>query len=286
MTILAKSNLSKMSDSVRTVLLTGGSSGIGAATAAILCDSGMTVYAASRSGKAPEGYEGRENLVPVVMDVNDEAAIKAVIERIVAERGSLDAVVCNAGNGIAGPVEETSVEEVESQFSTTFYGVVKTIQACLPGFRDQGHGRIVTISSVAAVAPLPFQGFYSCAKAGILQLTKVVSMEAGPFGVQTCCILPGDVKTGFTKARKVALKAQDPSSPYHGMTVRGIKHMEKDEQKEGMPPKVIADAVLRQLKKRRMKPEVTPSFLYGMLVWAIRRFPQSLVLKVIWKMYS
>jgi short-subunit dehydrogenase len=98
--------------------------------------------------------------------------------------------------------------------------------------------------------------------------------------------LPGDVKTGFTKARKVALKAQEPSSPYHGMTVRGIKHMEKDEQKEGMPPKVIADAVLRQLKKKRMKPEVTPSFLYSVLVWAIRRFPQSIVLKVIWKMYS
>jgi hypothetical protein len=53
-----------------------------------------------------------------------------------------------------------------------------------------------------------------------------------------------------------------------------------------MPPRVIAKAVLGQLKKKRMKPEVTPSFLYSVLVWAIRRFPQSIVLKVIWKMYS
>ena len=270
---------------MKTVLVTGGSSGIGAATARILCDAGMKVYAASRSGKAPEGYAGNPGIVPVVMDVNDPVAIGAVVQRILDECGSLDAVVCNAGNGIAGPIEETSVEEVQAQFSTTFYGVVKTIQACLATFRRQGRGRVVTISSVAAVAPLPYQGFYSSAKAAILQMTKALAIETRDFGIQSCCVMPGDVRTGFTKARRVAAKALDSDSPYREATIRGVAAMEKDEN-GGMEPEVIAKAVLRQLRRKRMKPEVTPTFLYSLLVWAIRRFPQSLVLTVLKKMYS
>lgn len=274
-----------MKTNVRTVLVTGGSSGIGAATARLLCDAGMTVYAASRSGKAPEGYSQNGNMIPVVMDVNDAQAIVEVVERIVREQGSLDAVVCNAGNGIAGPIEETSIEEIEAQYSTTFYGVVKTVQTCMPVFRMQGHGRVVTVSSVAALAPLPYQGYYSCVKAGILQLTKALAIEAKDFGVQCCVVMPGDVKTGFTKARRVAEKAQKVDSPYYDGTVKALAAMAKDER-EGMNPEVIGNAILKQLRRRRMKPEVTPTFLYSLLVFAIRRLPQGLVLKVIGWMYS
>lgn len=274
-----------MKENVKVVLLTGGSSGIGAAAAKLMCDAGMTVYAASRSGKAPEGYSGNMNMHPVVMDVNDADAIAETVGRILAEQGNLDAVVCNAGNGIAGPVEETSIEEVEAQFSTTFYGVVKTIDACLPIFRKQGYGRVVTVSSVAAVAPLPYQGFYSAVKAGILNLTKALAIETRCFSIQCCSIMPGDVKTGFTAARKVALKAQDESSPYRTHTLRGVDAMSKDEL-NGMEPEVIGRAILRQLRRRRMKPEVTPTFIYSLLVWAIRRFPQSFILRIIGKMYS
>ena len=274
-----------MKENVRTVLVTGGSSGIGAATARLLCDAGFVVYAASRSGKAPEGYSQNGNMVPVVMDVNDAEAVASVVGRIVRERGSLDAVVCNAGNGIAGPIEETSIEEIEAQYSTTFYGVVKTVQACLPVFRSQGHGRVVTVSSVAALAPLPYQGYYSCVKAGILQLTKALAIETKEFGVQCCVVMPGDVKTGFTKARKVAEKSQSEASPYYKGTVRAVEAMAKDER-VGMPPEVIGKAILKQLQRRRMKPEVTPTFLYSLLVFAIRRLPQRLVLRVLGWMYS
>ena len=274
-----------MKGDVKVVLITGGSSGIGAAAAKLMCDAGMTVYAASRSGKAPEGYSEGKHMHPVVMDVNDATAVAAVVDRIISEQGRLDAVVCNAGNGIAGPVEETSIEEVEAQFRTTFYGVVKTIDACLPIFRKQGHGRVVTVSSVAAVAPLPYQGFYSAVKAGILNLTKALAIETKDFGIQCCSVMPGDVKTGFTAARKVAVKAQDADSPYFLKTLKGLEAMTKDEV-NGMKPEVIGRAIVRQLRRRRMKPEVTPTFIYSLLVWAIRRFPQSFVLRIIGKMYS
>lgn len=274
-----------MKTNVRTVLVTGGSSGIGAATARLLCDAGMTVYAASRSGKAPEGYSQNGNMIPVVMDVNDAQAIVEVVERIVREQGSLDAVVCNAGNGIAGPIEETSIEEIEAQYSTTFYGVVKTVQACLPVFRKQGHGRVVTVSSVAALAPLPYQGYYSCVKAGILQFTKALAIETKEFGVQCCIVMPGDVKTGFTKSRRVAQKAQNEDSPYREGTAKAVAAMSKDER-DGMGPEVIGKAILRQLQRKNMRPEVTPTFLYSLLVFLIRRLPQRFILRVIGWMYS
>jgi len=274
-----------MKEYVKTVLVTGGSGGIGAATVRLLAGAGMTVYAASRSGKAPEAVEGLGNIIPVVMDVNDSEAIEAVVSRILSERGSLDAVVCNAGNGIAGPIEETSIEEVQAQFQTTFYGVVKTMDACLPVFRKQGRGRIITVSSVAAVAPLPYQAYYSAVKAGILNLTKALGIETRRFGIQCCSVMPGDVKTGFTAARKVAARAEDKNSPYYEDTVKGVAAMAKDER-EGMAPEVIGKAILRQLQRRRMRPEVTPTFLYSLLVWAIRHLPQRLVLRIIGWLYS
>ncbi len=275
-----------MQNNVRTVLVTGGSTGIGAAVSNLLSKNGMTVYAASRSGRCPEGCEERSNLVPVVMDVNDEAAIAGVVDRILREQGSLDAVVCNAGNGIAGPVEETSLDEVRSQFETTFFGVVKTVQVCLPIFRKQGRGRLVTISSVAAVAALPYQAFYSCAKAGVLQLTKAVAIEMKEYGVQACCVMPGDVKTSFSENRRIADRAAKESSPYYECTRAAVRQMEKDEKVQGMSPDVIAKAVLRQLNRKRMSAECVPGFRFGALVVLIRQLPEHLVLGVLRKMYS
>ena len=119
---------------VKTVLLTGGSSGIGASTAHVLARAGMKVYAASRHGTIDSPSEG---IIPVQLDINDAAATEALVRRIVEENGGLDAVVCNAGNGIFGPVEGTTDEEARAQFETTYFGSLKTIQACLPVFRKE-----------------------------------------------------------------------------------------------------------------------------------------------------
>ena len=92
-----------------TILVTGGSSGIGAAVCSMLADDGMTVYAASRSGRSPR--PDAPGIIPVCVDINDSASIISAIGRIKAEKGSLDAIVCCAGNGIGGAIEDTSSEE-------------------------------------------------------------------------------------------------------------------------------------------------------------------------------
>ena len=261
------------------VLITGGSSGIGAATAKLLADKGMKVYVGSRRGTAAEEHPG---IVPVTLDVNDAKATANVVEKIVADEGRLDAVVCNAGNGIYGPVEYTSEEDARAQFETCFFGALKTIQACLPVFRKQGHGRIITVTSVMAVLQLPYQVFYSSAKAAMLALTEGLRMELKGTGIQCCSILPGDVATEFTQARK---KTFPEGTPYDKGIRRNLEKIEKDEQ-NGMKPEVIAKAILRQLKKKRMRARVIPRADYKAVGVLARIFPEGLKLNLINALYN
>lgn len=269
-------------EKVSVVLLTGGSSGIGAAAACLLARSGMKVYAGSRRGTVEEPMEG---LVPVTLDVNDAAGTAAVVADIVAREGRLDAVVCNAGNGIYGPVEGTTEEEARSQFETTFFGSLKTVEACLPVFRRQGFGRIITVASLMSILPLPYQAFYASAKAALLSLTESLSMELSPFGIQSCCILPGDVATGFTGARKLNQAALEADSPYKKRMSRNLAKIEADEQ-GGMAPEVIGRAILKQLRRRRMRARVIPRIDYGLVGFLVRIFPAAWRLKLVSFLYN
>ena len=266
---------------VKVALVTGGSSGIGAATAAILAEAGIKVYAGSRRGTV-----AREHplIVPVKLDVNDEALTRQTVESIVKAEGRLDAVVCNAGAGIYGPVEDTTDSEAREQFETTYFGSLKTIRCCLPVFRKQGFGRIITITSVMAVLQLPYQGFYSSAKAALLSLSQSLSMELKGTGIQCCSILPGDVATGFTSARKKTAAAQETDSPYKAGMEKNLAKIEKDEL-GGMQPEVIAKAVLRQLKRRRMAVRVIPRIDYKAVGLLVRILPARWVLAIVRLIY-
>ncbi len=274
-----------MGRKVHTVLLTGGSSGIGAETARMLAAAGIKVYAASRRGTVPAECASAGTVVPVVMDVNSDESVNAAVARIVAAEGSIDAVVCNAGNGIAGAVEDTDVEEARYQFETCFFGAHRVIRAVLPHMRKAGFGRIVTVSSVAAVVPIPYQTFYSSVKAALLIYTKSLSLEVGKFGIQCCSILPGDTKTGFTSARKSTRRAEDAAGPYYATFKRSVGRMERDEQ-NGMPASRIAGAVVRQLQRRRMRPTVTPRIDYKAVTFLIRILPTRLMLWLVGKIYA
>ena len=268
-------------DKVKVALVTGGSSGIGAATALLLASKGVKVYAASRRGTV---QDSSPLIVPVSLDINDAAGLEAVVKDIVSREGRLDAVVCNAGNGIYGPIEGTLEEEARYQFETNYFGALKTIQACLPQFRAQGFGRIITITSVMAILQLPFQGFYSSVKAAMLSLSESLSMELAGTGIQCCSILPGDVKTGFTAARKLNVAAQDPASPYKAAMERNLSKIEKDEL-GGMEPSVIARAVVRELGRRRMHVRVIPRLGYALVGLLVRILPEGAKLRLLRALY-
>lgn len=274
-----------MKKKVEIVLITGGSSGIGAETAKVLAMAGMKVYAGSRRGTAPDDCDCSENIIPLVMDVNDEQSVESAVNCIIEKEGHIDALISNAGNGIAGPIEQTTIEEGKYQFETCFWGMHRTIRAVLPYMRSNKFGRIITVSSVAAVVPIPYQAFYSSVKSAVLTYSKALSIELKPFGIQCCSVLPGDTKTGFTASRKMIKSASDTTSPYYEISQRSVARMEHDEQ-SGMPAARIGNAILRQLRSRRMTITSTPRIDYYAAVSLSGFLPDRFILWVVGKLYS
>lgn len=271
----------------KAILLTGGSAGIGLETAKMLMNNGYKVYSGSRSGggNSYKSTISEGEIIPLKLDVNDEEIVRKAVEKIVAENDELYAVVSNAGNGIAGAVEDTTSEEAKYQLETNFFGAVKTIRACLPQFRKQNSGKIITVTSVAAVIPIPFQAFYSAGKAALQIYMEALAMELKPYGIQCCTILPGDTKTDFTASRKYTVESENENSPYYKRMKTAVGKMEKDEQ-NGMKPSVIAQSIVNQVNKNKMKPRVVPGFQYKAICAVSDLLPNSLRLKLINMVYS
>ena len=225
-------------------IVTGGSSGIGRCTAAALRDRGCIVYEFSRRDIPAEG------ITHIPVDVTDEAAVEAAVRQVVDREGRLDLVVNCAGFGISGAVEFTESEQAKAQFDVNFFGMVHVNRAALPVMRPRGRGRIVNISSVAAVAHIPFQTFYSAAKAAVESYTCALANEVGPFGITVTALQPGDICTGFTDARQKCMAGDEV---YDGRIARSVTGMERDEQK-GMSPETAGRYIAKIALKKRVKP--------------------------------
>lgn len=257
----------------KVAVVTGASSGIGLETARALLARGFQVYGLSRRPPAGE-------IRHIPCDVTDEAAVAVAFRQIREEAGRLDILVNNAGFGISGPAELASLEEARRQFDVNVFGMVACVKYALPLLRES-RGRIVNLSSVAAVFSIPFQGFYSASKAAVNSLTMAYRNELRRFGVSVCGVMPGDVCTGFTSARQ---KTKDPENLYAGADVRSLAVMEKDEQ-NGLSPGYLGCFVARVATKGRVRPLYTAGALYKLFCFLGHVLPQSLICPIVGKLY-
>ncbi|SFD82974.1 NADP-dependent 3-hydroxy acid dehydrogenase YdfG [Chitinophaga sp. CF118] len=178
------------------VLITGASTGLGAAIATYLSAKGHIAYGVSRNIQQ-EGQPFRT----LKMDVGDESSIKQAVQTIIKEHGRIDVVINNAGLGLIGPVEYLSIPDVMKIIDTNVLGVLRTTQAVLPFMRQQKSGLIINISSIAAENGLPYRAIYSASKAGVDRMTEALRVELAPFGVQACYVQPGGVYTNINNNR-------------------------------------------------------------------------------------
>ena len=259
------------------VLITGGSSGIGAATAAALLAHGCTVYEVSRH-PAEDGASGPIHLTG---DVTDPDSLTAAVDALLAREGRLDILINNAGFGISGSAEHTAPADAERQLAVNFLGCAAMCRACLPALR-QSRGRIVNLSSVAAVVPIPFQAFYSASKAAINAFTLALLGEVRPFGVSVCAVMPGDIRTGFTAARKKSAAGDDV---YGGRIARSVGKMEHDEQ-NGMSADAAGAAVAHIALRRRVKPLYAIRADYRLVCVLARLLPSALLCRITGALYG
>ena len=206
----------------RVAVITGGSSGIGLHAARALRGRGLNVYELSRRAENAE-----PGVTHLQADVTDEAQVNAAVAEILRREGRIDILINNAGFGISGAIEFTPAQEARRQFDVNFFGMVNMNHAVLPIMRQQGGGRIVNMSSVAAPIAIPFQAYYSASKAAVRTYSLALASEVRPFGIEVCVIMPGDIATGFTAARR---KSCDGDDVYHGRIARSVAVMEHDEQ--------------------------------------------------------
>lgn len=257
-------------------IVTGGSSGIGRVTAAALRDMGCKVYEFSRRNIS------QRDIVHISADVTDENAVASAVNEVVKNEGKIDILVNCAGFGISGAVEFTSLESAKSQFDVNFFGTVNVTHAVLPFMREKRSGRIVNVSSVAAVAHIPFQTFYSASKAAIESYTCCLDNEVRPFGISVTAIQPGDICTEFTSARE---KSFDGDDVYGGRISRSVAGMEKDEQK-GMKPEIAGEYIAKIALKKNVKPVYAIGMSYKVLSTLCKVFPCSIRNKIVGLLYA
>jgi short-subunit dehydrogenase len=214
-----------MENGAKVVLVTGASSGLGHAIAKALAAKNHRVFGTARAPRT--GKESGFTLLP--LDVRQDESVAACIAEIIRAAGRIDAVVNNAGFGIAGAIEDTTVAEALSQFETNFFGTHRVCRAVLPHLRAQRAGVIINMSSLAGRISLPYQGFYSATKFAIEAYTEALRMEVRPFGIGVSMIEPGDFATSFTANRRMT-RESIPASPHYESAVRAIATMAHDEQ--------------------------------------------------------
>jgi len=176
------------------VLITGGGSGIGKATAELLQARGATVAVLDLDiGQAPAGVDA------YVGSVTSDSDIQRAVEAIVAKHGGLDILVNNAGISFYGSVEDGTLEDWNHVIDVNLMGVVRTTRASLPHLRRSTHGSIINIASCLAQTGLAKRALYSATKGGVEALTRAMAADLVSEGIRVNCVNPGTVDTAFVQ---------------------------------------------------------------------------------------
>jgi NAD(P)-dependent dehydrogenase (short-subunit alcohol dehydrogenase family) len=253
----------------RVVLVVGASSGIGEASATQLSGRGHTVFGSSRDParvRAP-------GVIPVELELTDEDSVRRCVAEVLAQAGRIDALVYSAGFFVAGAAEETTAELAMSQLDAYFVGAHRLVRAVLPAMRERGEGRLVLMSSSAAVAAIPFHAVYSASKAALEHYAEALRYEVEPLGIGVSCIEGTSVRTG---AATSARTGEEPVQAYEPARTRVVENFRRS-QVEGPPPETIAAAIVRAVEARRMRPRYRVGFNARSLPYLRALLPEALV---------
>ena len=257
-------------------VVTGASGGIGRETARILREKGCVVYDLSRSDKPQDG------ITHIPCDVTDEGSVKAAVDAVIEKSGGIDILVCCAGMGISGAVEFTDPKDSYRQMDVNLFGTDRVVRTVLPHMRRRRSGRLVMTSSVAGVTPIPFQTWYSASKAAIISYAMALYNEVRPYGIKVAVVMPGDIKTGFTAARKKSAAGNDE---YAGRIERSVSKMEKDEQ-NGLSPAYAGRILAKAALSKRPKLLCSTGAVYSLLCTLVKLLPTRLAQWVLYRLYA
>ncbi|HEU5253654.1 MAG TPA: SDR family oxidoreductase [Solirubrobacterales bacterium] len=244
---------------MRSVLVTGSSTGIGRATALRLDASGWRVFAGVRDPADGEALReaASDRLVPVTVDVTEPDQIAAAAARIEAEsEGGLHGLVNNAGVAVPGPLETIPLDDLRHQLEVNLVAYVAVTQALLPQIR-RAEGRIVFLSSIGGRVAFPFGGPYHASKFATEAIGDVFRQELRPWGIEVAIIEPGSIDTpiwerGQRKSEEIEARSPRTNLLY-GAAIEKFRQVIEDTAERGIPPEKVAKAIAHALESGRPK---------------------------------
>ena len=248
----------------RTILITGGSSGIGAGLKQYFLNAGDKVFNLSRHSE------------DLPCDITNKDALDAAFKKL--ENEKFDILINCAGQGLSGAVELTSEKEIKKQFDLNFFALVDVTKRALPLMKEKS--KIINISSTCALFPLPFRSYYCASKAAVSMITDGLRMELKNTSIQVAAICPGEVKTAFTKNR---VKEFATNSRYGDSVEKSTRHVDSHEDKR-MSVEYAVKKMTRFIEKKKLKPQIIigkQKYLY----FISRLVPKSWFIKTIGNMF-
>jgi NAD(P)-dependent dehydrogenase (short-subunit alcohol dehydrogenase family) len=217
-------------------IVTGAATGIGEATARALHAAGYRVFGTYR--KLPT--KKLPGVDYVLCDVTNDRAVDAAVRDVLAKAGRIDLLVNNAGVGLVGAAEESSIEQAQAIFDVNLFGVVRTTKAVLPVMRQQRSGRIVNISSVMGLIPSPFMALYSSSKHAVEGYSQALDHEVRAFGIRVVLVEPGYTRTTFESNALAA----DQQHEHYALGRANAETVLRNEVAKAEPPEVVAATVV------------------------------------------
>ena len=252
----------------KVAVITGASSGIGLCTAEKFVKEGYKVYGIARR-ECNCGFEC------ISADVRDFAHTARILQEIYSREGRIDVFVNNAGIGVAGAIEEISAEGIKSSVDVNLTAVCVLSSQVIPYMK--AGGKIINVSSVGGIIPLPYQAVYSATKAGVEVFSRAVANELKGRKIRVCAVLPGDTRTGFTAARV--------SEGTNERARRSDGKMARDEQR-GKSPERVARVIYRLASRKRPPLRVCVGGVSKLEVFATRLCPTRIINGIVSKIYG
>ena len=252
------------------VLITGASRGLGLACARHLADNDYTVYGTSRNPETTPNQKSSDNFHKIQMDVNDSESVRAGIQQIITEQGQIDVLINNAGIVLAGPLEQTAIDEAKLQFETNFFGVARVCKAVLPTMRNKRSGLIINISSMAGLFGVPYEGFYSSSKFAIEGYSEALSNEVHSLGIKVVIVEPGDHDTDQAAHRIIVKDAY--TEPDYSTRFKSTMDVIYKDETSGNDPHKLAVRILRIIRSKRPRLRYTIGPTSNVLGIFLKRF--------------
>ncbi|MEK7434786.1 MAG: SDR family oxidoreductase [Cyanobacteriota bacterium] len=217
---------------MKTVLITGTSSGIGKATAKFFYEKGWNVAATMRNPEKEQDLIDDKSLKKIKLDVQDKNTIKSAIKETIDTFGKIDLLINNAGYGSAGPLESATDEQIKRQFDVNLFGLIDVIREVLPHFRANKNGLIINISSIGGLVTFPFFSLYHSTKWALEGLTESLQYELNPLGIKLKIVEPGGVKTDFA-GRSLDMFDSSNYPDYQENLGKIVKYFSTNVEREG-----------------------------------------------------